>query len=63
MSEFYLNELIEGMPIIYNRNNTITSPNVELTLIDVINESDVLPLSKMGKAFKKQVQTLTNILS
>lgn len=63
MSEFYLNELIEGMPIIYNRNNTITSPSVEITLIDVISESDVLPLSKMGRAFKKQVQTLTNILS
>jgi len=57
-----LTNLYEGQPIYYSQSGNLPAMSHEIILIDAIDESDILPLSKMGKAFKKKFQSLTNIL-
>jgi len=48
-----LTNLYEGQPIYYSQSGNLPAMSHEIILIDAIDESDILPLSKMGKAFKK----------
>ncbi len=57
-----LTNLFEGQPIYYSQSGNLPGMTHELMLIDSIEETEILPLSKMGKAFKKKFQSLTNIL-
>ncbi len=55
-------QLTEGQPIFYSRSGRLPELKSELILIDGLSEIDILPLSKMGKRFKKNIQELTNLI-
>lgn len=55
-------QLTEGQPIFYSRSGRLPESKSELILIDEILEVDVLPLSKMGKKFQRNIQKLTNLI-
>jgi len=55
-------QLTEGQPIFYSRSGNLPRVQKELILIDGLSEIDVLPLSKMGKRFKKNIQELSNLI-
>jgi hypothetical protein len=62
MSQEIALQLTEGQPIFYSRSGNLPKQERELILIDEICEVDVLPLSKMGKKFQRNIQKLSNLI-